>query len=192
MRINIIKNIAKKRRGFTLVELLVVIAIIGILATMVIINLFGAQAKARDSQRMSDIKQIQNAVEMAKEISGKYPGTPNKIYCSSKEGTRCQENSAPWVLKTESTPVFLNDIEPYLSPPPNDPKNKIDFVYRYANNIFYYEIDTFFEKQDNVLLGGDGGNSGYHYEVGTKLDLINTIPMPTSTPTSTPISPPAQ
>ncbi len=58
------KKIKKYKTGFTLIELLVVVAIISLLSSIVLASLNSARAKARDATRMSDIKQIQNAVEL--------------------------------------------------------------------------------------------------------------------------------
>ena len=53
-----------KQKGFTLIELLVVIAIIGLLSTMAVTALNNARQKSRDAKRVSDIKQIQTALEL--------------------------------------------------------------------------------------------------------------------------------
>jgi len=53
-----------KRKGFTLIELLVVIAIIGLLSTLAVVSLNSARGKARDAQRVSDVKQISTALEI--------------------------------------------------------------------------------------------------------------------------------
>lgn len=52
------------KKGFTLIELLVVIAIIGLLASIVLINLNKVRAKARDGKRLSDMNAIIKALEM--------------------------------------------------------------------------------------------------------------------------------
>lgn len=63
----------KTKKGFTLIELLVVIAIIGLLATLAVVALNNARAKARDARRISDIKQIQTALEMYYNDASAYP-----------------------------------------------------------------------------------------------------------------------
>ncbi|HUV72180.1 MAG TPA: prepilin-type N-terminal cleavage/methylation domain-containing protein [Clostridia bacterium] len=56
-----------KLKGFTLIELLVVISILGVLAGLIVSNMAGARERARDAQRKSDLKEIQNALEMYKQ-----------------------------------------------------------------------------------------------------------------------------
>ncbi len=61
-----------KKKGFTLIELLIVIAIIGLLATLGIISMTSARAKARDSKRISDLTQIRSAMELYYNDKGTY------------------------------------------------------------------------------------------------------------------------
>lgn len=61
-----------KKRAFTLIELVVVVAIIGILATLVMVNYIGAQAKSRDSKRKADVEAIASALEMYKSTYGNF------------------------------------------------------------------------------------------------------------------------
>ena len=62
-----------KKRGFTLIELLVVIAIIGLLSSVVLASVRSAQKKGRDARRVSDIKQLQLAVELYYDANNVYP-----------------------------------------------------------------------------------------------------------------------
>jgi prepilin-type N-terminal cleavage/methylation domain-containing protein len=60
-------------RGFTLIELLVVIAIIAIISGMIMTSIYGSRSKARDAKRISDIAQIQLALEQYFDKNGSYP-----------------------------------------------------------------------------------------------------------------------
>ena len=63
----------KSQKGFTLVELLVVIAIIGILATLLLLQLGVARQRARDAKRIVDISQVRTAAELYFDDAGQYP-----------------------------------------------------------------------------------------------------------------------
>ena len=63
----------KLQQGFTIIELLIVIAIIGILATLVLTNFQGAQAKGRDTVRKNDINSIYQKLEEYYNENGGYP-----------------------------------------------------------------------------------------------------------------------
>jgi len=74
------------KKGFSLIELLVVIAIIGILTAIVTANFTKSKAKARDAKRISDIAQIQLALEMAFDRCNAYPSdidSPATTLCST-------------------------------------------------------------------------------------------------------------
>ncbi len=53
-----------KNKSFTLIELLVVIAIVGFLATIVLVNVRGSKAQARDAHIQTLMHQVRNAAEM--------------------------------------------------------------------------------------------------------------------------------
>src|SRR3954471_2040250 len=69
------------KKGFTLIELLVVIAIIGILASIVLASLDSSRKKGRDARRLSDIKQLQLALEIYYDQNNQFPtGADNGGY----------------------------------------------------------------------------------------------------------------
>ncbi len=71
------KNRSHAPKGFTLIELLVVIAIIGLLSSVVLASLNTARARGRDARRLSDLQQVQIALELYRSDNGGYPATPN-------------------------------------------------------------------------------------------------------------------
>lgn len=70
------KNPRQKRRrrdGFTLVELLVVIVIIGLLATVVVINVLPSQDRARVEKARADVATLETALETYRLENLTYP-----------------------------------------------------------------------------------------------------------------------
>ena len=72
----------KSERGFTLIELLVVIAIIALLASILLVALQSAQIKSRNVKRLSDMAQMNTALEMYFNTNKGYPSSVNGIPAS--------------------------------------------------------------------------------------------------------------
>ncbi len=63
----------KAEEGFTLVELMVVIVIIGLLATVVVINVMPATDRAAVTKARADIATLEQGVEMYRLTNMRYP-----------------------------------------------------------------------------------------------------------------------
>ncbi|OGE78208.1 MAG: hypothetical protein A2751_03565 [Candidatus Doudnabacteria bacterium RIFCSPHIGHO2_01_FULL_46_14] len=97
------------RSGFTLIELLVVISVIGLLASVILISLNSARAKARDAKRIADIRQIQKALELYYDQNNEYP---------RYDGGGIVTCGGAWAT-TDDAPTFMpcwNDLQTKLSP----------------------------------------------------------------------------
>jgi general secretion pathway protein G len=69
------KRRERREEGFTLVELMVVVVIIGLLATVVVLNVLPSQDRARIEKARADIGRIEQALEMFRLDMGRYPTT---------------------------------------------------------------------------------------------------------------------
>ncbi len=96
------------KKAFTLIELLVVVSLIGVLATLVIANLNSARERARDTQRKSDLRNIQTALRLYYNDNGGYPAS------SSGNIVGC-DGSCLW------GGAWVNDNITYMNTLPDDP-----------------------------------------------------------------------
>lgn len=62
-----------KKTGFTLIELLTVIFILGVLASVVVVNVSSARVKARDDRRKIDIDTVAQSLELYYAQNKSYP-----------------------------------------------------------------------------------------------------------------------
>lgn len=78
----------KGKKGFTLVELLIVISLLAIMTGVIlgVLNPAGLRAKARDSQRRSDLEKIRSALELYFADNRGYPIAANWTSIASVSG----------------------------------------------------------------------------------------------------------
>ncbi len=100
------------KRGFTLIELLVVIAIIGLLASIVLVSLSGARAKAYDVSRKSELKELQAALELYYNDHNSYPSTNGQWWGNSPNGG----NQINWIPGLTPTYISVLPQDPVYTP----------------------------------------------------------------------------
>jgi general secretion pathway protein G len=83
-------------QGFTLVELMVVIVIIGLLATVVVINVMPAQDTARVKKAEADIALLEQAAEMYRLNKLDYPSSGDGLEALVSEGFVKRLPEDPW------------------------------------------------------------------------------------------------
>ena len=106
----------KSKSGFTIVELAVVIVVIAILATIILVSYNRVQAQSRDARRLSDVADIQKAMELYYSDNGVYPFETGSTG-SAIDSSWYSSGDASWnKLKSKLTKA--------IDQLPVDPKNK--------------------------------------------------------------------
>ena len=136
-------------KGFTLIELLVVIAIIGVLATVVLASLNTARRKSRDARRVSDIKQLQLALELYFDGAGagQYP-----VGSTTCDGTTNDVTDQYGLQQLVSSG--------YIASIPIDPNAPAPACYRYISQApagarTFYHLAGVLEDSANQAMNSD-------------------------------------
>lgn len=127
------KTPLQKIKAFTLIELLIVMAIIGILSGLILPNLQGMRARARDTRRKADLGAISKAVLMFNNNIGQYPAHTTGASPYRIQG--CDNRSAPLACAWGS--AFNDGVSTYMTILPLDPSSTS------SSNIYYqYYYDS--------------------------------------------------
>lgn len=134
----------KRDSGFTLIELLVVIAIIGLLSTLAIVALDSARQKSRDVKRVSEVRQLQTALELYFNDQESYPGTGEGapkitlgeasalVFCARSDGIVCRDgNDCGFVSAESDCDPGGGEFRTYMGQVPSSPKPPDTNKYEY-------------------------------------------------------------
>jgi len=105
----------RNKKGFTLIELLVVIAIIGLLATLSVVALNNARLKSRDAKRVSDIKQIQTALELYFVDVNAYPVEDSALILGSAGAVTLSQSNG--FAATGAGTTYMGQVPAAPTPP---------------------------------------------------------------------------
>jgi len=137
-------TVQKVNSGFSLIEILVVLLIIGLLSTLVVINVLPSQDRARVEKAKADISIMGNALEMHRLERFTYP--------SSELGLKA-------LLKTGGEDSLNNvNNRGYIKSLPKDP----------WGNDYQYIIPGQNGEYDLFSMGADGdiGGEGINADIG--------------------------
>jgi general secretion pathway protein G len=134
------------KKGFTLIELMAVLVILGILATIVVVNVSPVFQRANIEKIRADIAQTEKALEMYKFNELKYPST--------SEGLDALVNPHSGLKNP-----YLFPEDGYISAIPLDPWGR-EYLYEFPPRKS--------RKFDLYTLGADGmeGGSGDDTDIG--------------------------
>lgn len=136
----ILKTVNSKSKGFTLVELLVVITLIAILIGAGTVSYTNAQRKGRDGKRKTDLKAIQQALELYFQQNGYYPGADG--WCTYIS------NSSITTVKVALEPTYISRV-PTDPTTPNQPP---DYIY-WRQTASRYELASILENSNDPERG---------------------------------------
>jgi len=93
------------KKGFTIIELMVVIAVIAVLSSIVLVLLGNAKEKSRDARRVSDMREIQNALNLYFTDNNRFPRVTPAVDITGSDAFSTEMEAAGVISEMPTDPV---------------------------------------------------------------------------------------
>lgn len=160
----VLQNAKIKKYGFTLLEMLVVIFVIIMVAVGILISISDTRAKARDTRRRADLRQVATALALYFNENSAYPFTGlNRVWlgtCSGYE-SKGQSGADGWV--PDLAPTYMPALP--VDPKPIEPYG----CYLYTSNGVDYKLLAYATVESRVLSSDEMYSAGrpHTYSINT-------------------------
>ena len=119
------------RQAFTLIEVMVMVIVIGVIAALIIPNLFDRTGKAKRSVAKQKIASLESAIQLFQQDYSRFPDSLDELASPPADA----EGGSPPSIKQKDL------VDPWGNP----------FVYRYPGNNWTFDL---------LSLGSDGQEGG--------------------------------
>lgn len=141
----------KIKKGFTLIEIMVVVLILGLLSTLVIINVNNSRINGRDAKRVQDLDSINTAIQMYADTYNNYPDSGDAWWASNDSG---------W----GDLAGILASYIPTLPKDPTDPGTTYYYKYKSDGTDYILQNTGFEGEAGRAKAEQDGGNDDFALE----------------------------
>ncbi len=141
------------QKGVSKIELLVIVGIVGLLGVLAMYAVLYARSQARDAVRLSDVRQVQAALEVYFNTLNSYPET-EEVLPLGHSASRCLDDGGFGSSCPDDSVTFMSIV-------PSMPSTGLDgevVCGGVTNSYCYYgsSIQYFVEfelERDNILIG---------------------------------------
>lgn len=153
------QRFVNNQKGFSLAEVLIVVALLGILSSIVLLNLGGSDTAAKERTLRGNLQALRSAIKMYHSDHGRYPcSTGDYNYpCSDDEFRNKLTRYSRLDGRTSVNKNATYTYGPYLDDFPMEPFSASDSL------TWSLNTERLKERIANVV-DGSAGNGGWYYE----------------------------
>lgn len=150
------------KKGFSLIEILIVAGVIGLLTLILFSTVNTTRAKTRDAKRLSDVAQIQIALDLYQKEEGSYPSIEKYLALGKWNVDKlCDSASGGFVANGVECQIEYINL-------PSDPLTQRDYLLVSSQDGY----NLYFQTEQKTRLGPAGNYFAHSGKVIDSQEII--------------------